>query len=154
SVRATRAKIIFFRQPTGRGTISPSGVFCSLGPKDGRMGESKLQPLLDLLHAGHNSARDALLQHSLERFRVIAHRMFHGHNDLRRIAQTDDVVQKALVRLDRALTHVRPADVQAFFGLAARQIRWVLRDLAREAAAAKAIANGGTYPDEQEPQDP
>src|SRR6516162_9679897 len=107
------------------------------------MGESdssrRLQGFLDLLQAGHESARDQLLEHCLERFRRLAAQMFRHHHDFRRLADTDDVVQKALIRLRRALITVKPANVRAFFGLAAQQVRWVLRDLAREVGEAKAI---------------
>jgi RNA polymerase sigma-70 factor (ECF subfamily) len=74
--------------------------------------------------------------------------MFRPHRDFRRIVDTDDVVQKALIRLRRALVTVKPPNVRAFFGLAAQQVRWVLRDLAREVGEAKAIElSGGSVPD-------
>lgn len=102
----------------------------------------RLQQLLDLLAAGHESARDQLLEHSLERFRRLAAQMFHRRGNFRRIADTDDVVQKALIRLRRALVKVQPPNVRAFFALAAQQVRWVLRDLAREAGIAPGIELG------------
>jgi RNA polymerase sigma-70 factor (ECF subfamily) len=98
-----------------------------------RASSTQLQRLLDRLHAGDDSARDVLVQHSVERFRALARRMFRRQSDLRRLDETDDVLQKALVRLHRALATVRPPDVRAFVGLAARQIRWVLHDLAGQA---------------------
>jgi len=100
---------------------------------------TQLQALLDRLNAGDDSARDFLVQHSVERFRLLARRMFRQQSDLRKFDETDDVLQKALVRLHRALVTVKPPDVRAFIGLAARQIRWVLRDLAHQAAAARHI---------------
>jgi RNA polymerase sigma-70 factor (ECF subfamily) len=100
---------------------------------------TQLQHLLDRLQRGDTSARDALVQHGVERFRLLARRMFRRQSDLRKLDETDDVLQKALVRLHRALATVRPPDVRAFAGLAARQIRWVLHDLASQAAAARRI---------------
>jgi RNA polymerase sigma factor (sigma-70 family) len=118
-----------------------------------------LQHLLDRLHAGDDSARDVLVQHSVERFRVLARKMFRRQSDLRKFDETDDVLQKALVRLYRALVKVRPPDVRAFAGLAARQIRWVLHDLAAQALAAKHITYGndvfaGGSPEQDEPAAP
>ena len=48
---------------------------------------------------------------------------------LRQVAQTDDVLQKALIRLHAALKGVKPHDVRTFYGLAARQIAgcWIGR---------------------------
>lgn len=94
-----------------------------------------MQSLLDQLNSGQDSARDALLQHSFDRCRQLARKMFSRWSYLHGFDETDDVLQKALVRLHGALAHVKPPDVRAFVGLAARQIRWVLRDLAREAAS-------------------
>jgi RNA polymerase sigma-70 factor (ECF subfamily) len=102
-----------------------------------------LQELLDLFRAGHAPACDALLQHSLERVRQLAHQMFHQHANLHRLDETDDVLQKAMIRLRQALSKLKPAHVRAFYGLAARQIRWVLRDLAREMARARAVVRTG-----------
>jgi RNA polymerase sigma-70 factor (ECF subfamily) len=58
--------------------------------------------------------------------------MFRRHRDLHALEQTDDVLQKALLRLYLALSEVKPPNVRAFFALAARQIRWVLLDLIRK----------------------
>jgi RNA polymerase sigma-70 factor (ECF subfamily) len=104
---------------------------------------TQLQRLLDLLQAVDDSAREALLQHSLERFRVLAKRMLRRHKDLRAREETDDVLQEALVRLYRALSKVRPLTVKAYCGLAARQIRWVLLDLVRKMASARVVSYTG-----------
>jgi RNA polymerase sigma-70 factor (ECF subfamily) len=102
-----------------------------------------LQGLLDLLNAGHDSARNALLQGSLDRFRRLARKMFPRFSRLRKLDETDDVVQKALLRLHRALDRVKPKDVRAYVGLAARQVRWVLCDLAHKAAAVRDVEFDG-----------
>ena len=100
---------------------------------------AQLQHLLDALRAGDESARESLLECSLDRVHELARRMFHREQDLRQLAQTDDVAQKALIRLHTALNSVKPSDVRAFYGLAARQIRWVLRDLAHERVQSRAV---------------
>ena len=53
----------------------------------------QLQHLLDLLRDGDDSAREALLECSLDRIYELARRMFHRQNDLRELTQTDDVLQ-------------------------------------------------------------
>lgn len=112
----------------------------------------QLQHLLDQHQAGDASACEALLQHSLERFHKLACRMLHRQMDLRRIDQTDDVLQKALIRLHGALQSVKPPDVRAFYGLAARQIGWVLRDLARDKAT-DVVSYSGFVPEVEDPDD-
>jgi len=112
---------------------------------------SRIQRLLEQLQNGSVSARGPLLEHSLERFRLLARRMFRRQPELRSLAETDDVLQEACVRLHRALGEVRPADVPAYFGLAARQIRWVLRDLARKQAASRVRFNGQVADGESTP---
>lgn len=100
----------------------------------------QLQHLLEALRAGEESARESLLECSLDRIYDLARRMFHRQHDLRQGAQTDDVVQRALIRLNTALMAIKPPDVRTFYGLAARQIRWVLRDLASEKADSQCVS--------------
>jgi RNA polymerase sigma factor (TIGR02999 family) len=109
-----------------------------------------LQRLLDRFRAGDERARETLLQHALDRFRHLARRLFPRSSSLRALYETDDVLQRALIRLHRALDGVKPPDVGAFYGLAARQMRWVFRDLSRQSEARQAV----TYPGSQaEPED-
>jgi RNA polymerase sigma factor (sigma-70 family) len=91
-----------------------------------------IQKLLNEHAAGIPTARAALLEYTLERFRVVAQRMFRPEKSLHSLDQTDDVIQKGLIRLHKALETVKPTDVRAFFGLAARQIRFVIADLAEQ----------------------
>jgi RNA polymerase sigma factor (sigma-70 family) len=118
-----------------------------------------LQRLLDLLQAGHPSARDELIAHALERLRRIARHMFRRQPDLRGPDETDDVLQKTLLRLYRALEAVQPASVRDFFGLAARQTRWVLLDMLRQMQAQPVMLQPGqpvpsTHRPVPEPLDP
>lgn len=119
---------------------------------------TRLQHLLDRLSAGQDTARDLLVENSLDRFRHLTRQMFPRSSGLRRLDETDDVLQKAMVRLHRALAQVRPPDVRAYVGLAARQIRWVLHDLARKAASGPAVRYTGDGPadpasEQEEPAD-
>jgi RNA polymerase sigma-70 factor (ECF subfamily) len=90
-----------------------------------------LQPLLDRLAAGDESAVEPLIEHSLERLQRLAHFMLEQRPDVRRWYETGDVFQAAYGRLDRALRAERPASPRMFLGLAALQIRRELYDLAR-----------------------
>jgi len=102
-----------------------------------------IQDLLNRLQGGDAVAREELIGHSLERIRRLARWMFHRQPDLQALEQTDDVLQKALIRLHRALSDIKPTSVRSFFGLAARQVRWVLQDLARDLAKAKVVVPAG-----------
>jgi RNA polymerase sigma-70 factor (ECF subfamily) len=57
--------------------------------------------------------------------------MLKGYPRVKRYAETDDVLQNALLRLLRCLDDVQPASTSALLGLAATQIRRELLDLAR-----------------------
>jgi RNA polymerase sigma-70 factor (ECF subfamily) len=90
-----------------------------------------IQAFVDRLRRGDDSARAALLDCACDRLTKLARRMLRGYPAVRRWEQTDDVLQNALVRLDRALKAVTPATTRDFFRLAASQIRRELIDLAR-----------------------
>jgi RNA polymerase sigma-70 factor (ECF subfamily) len=90
-----------------------------------------IQGWLDRLQAGDESAREALLASASGRLTRLAHRMLKGHPGVRRWEETDDLLQNALVRLDRALRTVRPPTVLDFIRLAATMLRRELIDLAR-----------------------
>ena len=90
-----------------------------------------LQDLLDRLSRGDQLAREELISHSMERLRKLARKMLRSNARLRRWNETDDVLQNALLRLNRALQTERPESVGRFIGLAAEQIRRELIDLGR-----------------------
>lgn len=108
-----------------------------------------LQELLDQLHDGQTGARDALLEQSLGRVRILAQKMFRRQSDLRALDETDDVASKAMLRLHRSLEEVKPPNVRALLGLAAQHIRWVLNDLAREKANHSCLSYGPRTPEPQ-----
>jgi RNA polymerase sigma-70 factor (ECF subfamily) len=111
--------------------MSPHGL-----PEAVRMAETddqaaQLQGWIDRLQTGDQAARDELLGHACERLRRLTHKMLKGYPRVKRWEETDDVLQNALLRLWRALEHVRPRSVREFCGLAALQIRRELIDLVR-----------------------
>ncbi len=90
-----------------------------------------IQGWLDRLQAGDDSARDALLATASDRLARLARKMLKGFPGVGRWEQSADVLQNALIRLDRALRSVVPPTAQDFFRLAAAQIRRELIDLTR-----------------------
>jgi RNA polymerase sigma-70 factor (ECF subfamily) len=91
----------------------------------------RLQDCLERLQTGDETARDELLQHTHERLQRLTRKMLKGFPRVRRWAETDDVLQNALVRLLRALHAVPLASVRDFFNLSTELIRRELLDLAR-----------------------
>lgn len=91
----------------------------------------QLQDCLARWRAGDEQAREELLRHANERLQRLTRKMMRDYPHLQRWEQTDDVLQNALLRLDRALRKVLPSSVREFFSLAALQIRRELIDLAR-----------------------
>jgi RNA polymerase sigma-70 factor (ECF subfamily) len=89
------------------------------------------QPLLQRACQGDAAALDELLRHSAQRLMDLARHMLRGFPGVRRWADTDDVLQNALLRLVAALREVRPDTPRDFLGLATLQIRRELIDLAR-----------------------
>lgn len=77
-------------------------------------------------------AREGLIVWATERMREMAHRMLRTFPTVSRWEETDDVVQNAALRLDRALRHTIPEDARGLVGLAATQVRRELLDLAKK----------------------
>jgi RNA polymerase sigma-70 factor (ECF subfamily) len=92
---------------------------------------SIMQQLLPRAVSGDEAAVDALLRHYSERLTVLTRRMLGDFQRVRRWAETDDVLQNALVRLVGALRSVKPRTARDFLALATLQIRRELLDLAR-----------------------
>ncbi len=91
----------------------------------------KLESLLERLRQGDEDARSQIIAHACERLRQLTHRMLAGYEQVRFREQTDDVLNAALMRLDKALRSVQPNSATHFFRLAALQIRRQLIDLTR-----------------------
>jgi RNA polymerase sigma-70 factor (ECF subfamily) len=92
---------------------------------------SRLNAWVDRLRAGDRAAADELLRAAGDRLERLARRMLRGFPNVKRWADTGDVLQGALLRLLRTLGGVRPATTRDFFNLAAVHIRRELLDLAR-----------------------
>lgn len=92
---------------------------------------SVTQQLLNRMLDGDIKARELLINHSMDRLRRLASHMLRERKSLRRWDDTDDVLQNALVRLNRALQVIVPESPRRFIGLAATQIRRELIDLYR-----------------------
>jgi RNA polymerase sigma-70 factor (ECF subfamily) len=90
-----------------------------------------LRNLLERIQEGDLAARDELLRGSCARLEQLACKMLRGFPGVHRWADTDDVLQNAVLRLLRALREIQPDNTREFFGLAAVQIRRELLDLAR-----------------------
>jgi RNA polymerase sigma-70 factor (ECF subfamily) len=91
----------------------------------------QLQAYLDRVRAGDREAADALLRQVGARLERLAGTMLRGFPNVKRWADTDDVLQSALVRLLRSLRTVAPGTPRAFVNLVAVHVRRELLDLAR-----------------------
>jgi RNA polymerase sigma factor (sigma-70 family) len=120
---------------------------------------SMMQRFLPGAVAGDEAALNALLRHCGERLTFLTRRMLGDYRRVRRWAETDDVLQNALLRLVAALRQVKPATSRDFLALATLQIRRELIDLARhfygpEGLGARHDSRGNRESHEREPVDP
>jgi RNA polymerase sigma-70 factor (ECF subfamily) len=90
-----------------------------------------IQGYVDRLRDGDDSARAALLHCACERLTKLVRKMLKAYPSVGRWEQTDDILQNALIRLDRALKAVAPTSARDFLCLAAAQIRRELIDMSR-----------------------
>ena len=72
---------------------------------------SGLRSCLSRVRRGDATALNELILLASHRLEVLTHQMMRDYPRVRRWAQTDDVLQNALVRLCRALESVQPANV-------------------------------------------
>lgn len=94
----------------------------------------RLQGWLEQFNTGDARARGQLIGHACERLRGLARHMLHrGFPRVRQVLETDDVLQNAMLRLNKALQdpNLRIGSVADFLRLATVQIRRELIDLAR-----------------------
>jgi RNA polymerase sigma-70 factor (ECF subfamily) len=94
--------------------------------------EQQIRRALERLGRGDVAAREDLIVWACERMREIAHRMLRTFPSVRRWDETDDVVQNAAIRLDRALRNTVPMDARGLVGLAATRVRRECLDLAKK----------------------
>jgi RNA polymerase sigma-70 factor (ECF subfamily) len=110
----------------------------------------RTQELLREALTGDAAAVDALLRHFGARLTSLTHRMLGSYQRVKRWADTEDVLQNALLRLVGALRDVRPTTPREFLALATLQIRRELIDLARHYYGPEGI---GAHHDSQGNQD-
>jgi RNA polymerase sigma-70 factor (ECF subfamily) len=91
----------------------------------------QLHGWIDRLRAGDRAAADELLRSVGGRLERLARRMLKGFPNVKRWADTGDVLQSASLRLLRTLERIRPDSTRDFFNLAAVHVRRELLDLAR-----------------------
>jgi len=89
-----------------------------------------LQACIDRLQQGDEAARAELIEGACHRLRVLTSTMLRGDR-IGRWEQTDDVMQQAMICLQRTLEECPPQTVRDFMRLAAFQIRRTLIQLAR-----------------------
>lgn len=90
-----------------------------------------LSRLLGRHRDGDPNAREKIIAAAVVRMEKLARKMLRGFPGVGRWEDTADVLQNALVRLDRALRAVAPGSTREFMGLAAEMLRRELLDLAR-----------------------
>jgi RNA polymerase sigma-70 factor (ECF subfamily) len=89
--------------------------------------------LVQRLREGDESARSDLIRYACERLRRRSREMLRSYPDLRKVEQTDDVLQEALLRLTRAFEEGKPLESGLhFWHRAAVLIRRSLLELARK----------------------
>ena len=91
----------------------------------------QVQAYLDRLRGGDEAARGELLNCACERLRRLTRKMIKCYPKVHRWEQTDDVLQNAVIRLQRTLQQLTVATARDFFRLAALQIRRELLDLTK-----------------------
>lgn len=110
---------------------------------------SRLQECLDRLRQGDPAARQALLENSLERLRLLTRKMLRQFPGVRRWEETDDVLQEVLLRLDRMLRDVTIVSVRDYLRLAATHIRRELIDLVRHYSGPQGLGANHATPRER-----
>jgi RNA polymerase sigma-70 factor (ECF subfamily) len=90
-----------------------------------------VQNYLDRLRDGDEAARGELLNCACDRLSRLTRKMIMGYPNVHRWEQTDDVLQNAVIRLQRTLQQLPVATARDFFRLAALHIRRELLDLAK-----------------------
>jgi RNA polymerase sigma-70 factor (ECF subfamily) len=96
-----------------------------------RGGTGKIHAWLHRVQAGDQGALNELVLHFERRLRALTQKMIRDYPLVHRYEQTDDVFQRAVLRLCRALKAVSPASTLDLLRLSAVQVRRELLNLAR-----------------------
>lgn len=99
-----------------------------------------VQHWLELHLAGDEAARNALIEVSMRRLRLLARQILTDIPSVREFEETDDLLQNALLRLWKCLAETKPATPIDYYRLAACLIRRELIDLSRRHASHPANA--------------
>ncbi len=91
----------------------------------------QVKALIARLQRGDDSARAELINCACDRLMNLTRKIKRSFGKVQRWEQTDDVFQRATMRLYDSLEKVTPNDTRHFFRLAALQIRRELVDLTR-----------------------
>ena len=83
------------------------------------------------MREGDPEARNELISHSRERFRLLIRQMMRRFPGLHEWEETSDVLQNVLIRLDRVLQAIVVPTALDFLRLAAHHINFELIDLSR-----------------------
>jgi RNA polymerase sigma factor (sigma-70 family) len=113
---------------------------------EGSVHTTRLHAWIDGLRAGDRRAVNDLLRGVGGRLERLARRMLKGFPNVKRWADTDDVLQGASLRLLRTLEQIRPESTRDFFNLAAVHVRRELLDLARHYRGRGGAKDGGVPP--------
>ena len=89
------------RNAINRFAPDPPGLATDHSMDDVSPPTTQMHGLLERFAAGDPNAPDALIRRSCERLRQLTHHMLRGYPGVKRWAETDDVLQIALMRLLR-----------------------------------------------------
>ena len=110
-------------------------------------GTAQLHGWINRIQAGDESARDELVRAFSARLEQLARLKLRDFPGVARWEQTGDVMNAAVLRLQRALSAVTPESPRHFYNLAGIQVRRELLDLARRYAGPQGLgANHQTDP--------
>lgn len=126
---------------------------------------TKLSCLLEDYAAGEPNAIDDIVRHAQDRLHRFASAMLRSSVVAREWHDTDDLLQGALIRLERALRDCKPTAPESFGKLATLQLKRELRDLCKSLRRQKrdvgkvvrlegAVDDGESGPRGMDPADP
>jgi RNA polymerase sigma-70 factor (ECF subfamily) len=92
---------------------------------------TQVQPSLSRIFAGDARAQNELFCNAGVQLYRLAKRLLKAYPGVGRWVQSDDVLQGASLRLVRAMRAIEVGSMREFYGLAAKQMRRELVDLAR-----------------------
>jgi RNA polymerase sigma factor (sigma-70 family) len=108
---------------------------------------ARIHRWLERLQEGDQNALNELIVHFERRLRSLAHRMIRDYPLVHRCEQTDDIFQRAVLRLCRALKAASPGSTRDLIRLSAVQVRRELLNLARFYRSRRYLLGTGDTPD-------